>query len=231
MRCKKTGRALNIAHRGFTRQFPDNTLEAFEAAIELGADGIEFDVQETADNEFIIHHDPQVSGADISGLTLPDIRDIRLENTYRIPTLEETLDLCRGKIILNVELKRVRSLECLLAVLRAGAGLEDIIISSFNQDLLLGLASLAADIRRGVLTALPVEDPVKITESTRTDLIIMRLPLASTELVDEIHAGNLSIFVWDCAGLTAVQNALKLDVEGIISDSPELVIQQQEAAS
>jgi glycerophosphoryl diester phosphodiesterase len=56
-------RILNIAHRGFTKQFPDNTLEAFEAAIGIPVDGIECDVHETADNRFIIFHDREILAA------------------------------------------------------------------------------------------------------------------------------------------------------------------------
>lgn len=220
---------LNIAHRGFTKKFPDNTLEAFAAAIEIGVDGIEFDVQETVDNKFVVFHDPRLLGTEITKLTLAQIENIKLESKYKIPTLEETLDLCRKRVKLDIELKQVWSLERLLPLLRARAELDDIIVSSFNHDLILKLASLAPEIRRGVLTALPVEDPVSLTERTRTDLIIMRLPFATRELVDKIHASNLSTFVWDCAGLRAVRNALKLDVDGIISDSPDLVVKQQKA--
>jgi len=222
---------LNIAHRGFTKKFPDNTLEAFEAAIEIGVDGVEFDVQETADHEFVIFHDSQLLGTEIRELTLAQIEKIKLKNKYKIPTLEETLDLCRKRVKLDVELKQVWSLERFLQLLRARAEPDDVIISSFNQDLILKLSFLAPEIRRGILTARPVEDPVRITELTRTDLIIMRLPFTTKELADKIRANNLFTFVWDCAGSRAVRNAIKLDIDGIISDSPDLVIKQQKTIS
>ena len=60
---------LNIAHRGFTKEFPDNTLEAFEAAIDLGVDAIECDVQETSDSRFVIFHEPELAGTEVSKLT------------------------------------------------------------------------------------------------------------------------------------------------------------------
>ena len=63
-------RILNIAHRGFTKQFPDNTLEAFEAAIKIPVDGIECDVHETTDNDFIIFHNNEIQGRDIGQMTL-----------------------------------------------------------------------------------------------------------------------------------------------------------------
>ena len=222
-------KTLNIAHRGFTKNFPDNTLEAFRAAIELGADGIEFDVHETVDNHFIIFHDSKVEGQEIAKMTLAGIQSVRLEGKYRIPTLEETLDLCRNQLILLVEIKQARSLERLLSLLRTRAELKDVIIISFHRDLILNLATLARDFRRGILTYRPVEDPAGITAGAKTDLLLMRLPLTTAELVAKIHASNLSVFLWDCAGLEQVRNALKLGVEGIISDSPDLVRQEQGA--
>jgi glycerophosphoryl diester phosphodiesterase len=222
-------KTLNIAHRGFTKNLPDNTLEAFQAATELGADGIEFDVHETADNQFIIFHDPKVDGQEIAQTTLAGIQGIRLAGKYRIPTLEQTLDLCRNRLKMLVEIKQARSLDRLLSILRTRAELKDVIVISFNRDLILNLATLAPEFRRGILTYRPVEDPAGITASVKTDLLLMRLPLATPELVARIHAANLSVFVWDCAGLRAVREALRLGVDGIISDSPDLVLQEQTA--
>ena len=59
-------KTLNIAHRGFTKEFPDNTMEAFYAAIKLGIDGIECDVHETADHHFVIFHDDKLEGRTIT---------------------------------------------------------------------------------------------------------------------------------------------------------------------
>jgi len=220
-------RALNVAHRGFTKNFPDNTLEAFQAAIELGADGIEFDVHETADNHFVIFHDPNIEGKEIAKMPLIEIQKVRLASKYRIPTLEETLDLCRGRLKMLVEIKQACSLESLLSLLRTRAELKDVIIISFNRDLIVTLATLAPEFRRGILTYRPVEDPAGITASARTDLLLMRLRFATPDLVERIHAANLGVFLWDCAGLEQVRKALKLSVDGIISDSPDLVQQEQ----
>jgi glycerophosphoryl diester phosphodiesterase len=220
-------KTLNIAHRGFTKNFPDNTLEAFQAAVELGADGVEFDVHETADNHFIIFHDPKVEGQEIVQMTLAGIQSVRLAGKYRIPTLEETLDLGRNRLKMLVEIKQVRSLDRLIPILRTRAELKDVIIISFNRDLILNLATLAPEFPRGILTYRPVEDPAGLTASAKTDLLLMRLPLATPELVEKIRTLNLGVFLWDCAGLEQVRKALKLGVDGIISDSPDLVRQEQ----
>ena len=80
---------LVIAHRGASWQRPENTLPAFERAIELGADSIELDVHADAEGRLVVTHDPP-------------------KRDHSHPTLEEALDLCRGRIGVMVELKTPR---------------------------------------------------------------------------------------------------------------------------
>jgi glycerophosphoryl diester phosphodiesterase len=80
---------LVIAHRGASHELPENTLPAFERAIELGADFVELDVHADAEGRLVVTHDAPKRGG-----------------TY--PTLEEALDLCRGRIGAMVELKTPR---------------------------------------------------------------------------------------------------------------------------
>jgi glycerophosphoryl diester phosphodiesterase len=56
---------------------------------------------------------------------------------------------------------------------------------------------------------------------------MMMLPLATSELVNRIHQNNLLVYAWYCAGLSDVQKALKLNLDGIISDTPDIVIKEQ----
>ena len=80
---------LVIAHRGASSELPENTLPAFERAIELGADAIELDVHADAAGRLVVTHDPPVSG-------------------YAYPSLEEALELCRGRMPVFCELKTPR---------------------------------------------------------------------------------------------------------------------------
>jgi glycerophosphoryl diester phosphodiesterase len=80
---------LVIAHRGASWELPENTLPAFERAIELGADAVELDVHADAEGRLVVTHDAPKPG-----------------RSY--PALEEALDLCRGRIGVMVELKSPR---------------------------------------------------------------------------------------------------------------------------
>ena len=108
---------LNIAHRGASGRFPENTLAAFAAAIEAGAQMCELDVQLTRDGAVVVMHDDTVDrttdgrGA-VRGMTLEELKrldaGVRFGNEFsgeRIPTLEEVFALTRGRCGLNIEIK------------------------------------------------------------------------------------------------------------------------------
>ncbi len=212
---------LNIAHRGFHKSLPDNTIEAFEAALQLGVDGIELDVQETADKEFIVFHDPKIKGADIRKLSLAQAREVKLQDKFDIPTLEQALELCHRKTRLLVEMKKVQSLDKLLALLRAKTEPKDIVVISFDKEMVAGLWFLAPELPTAIITALPLVDPVKIAQSVRCGGIVVRHPFIDARLVEKARVHNLSIFVWGCPDIKAVLKLLKLDIDGIISDFPD----------
>ena len=105
------------AHRGYSAAYPENTIPAFKGAIQAGADWAELDVQQTADGEVIVMHDSNLkrtTGLDkeVWQVTWDEIKDLdngswfdKKYQTVRIPTLEEVLKVCRGKIHLNIEIK------------------------------------------------------------------------------------------------------------------------------
>ena len=98
-----------IAHRGNHTDVPENTLEAYQRAIDCGADYVEVDVRMTKDKQFIVMHNATVdkmtngSGA-IKDLGFDEIKKLRIKNQkndgkiYLIPSFKEVLELCRGKI-------------------------------------------------------------------------------------------------------------------------------------
>ncbi|MFH4969315.1 glycerophosphodiester phosphodiesterase family protein [Gaetbulibacter sp. M240] len=105
---------LVIAHRGDWRNFPENSVEAIESAINMGVDMVELDVKKTKDNHLIIMHDATLDRTTtgkglVSEWTLDSIKKLYLKNgagiytKYRIPTLEEALNTCKGKILVNLD--------------------------------------------------------------------------------------------------------------------------------
>ena len=216
-------KTLNIAHRGFTKGLPDNTLEAFYAAIKPGIDGIECDVHETADHHFIIFHDSELTGRTITELTLQEIRKVKIAEHYQIPTLEETLALCHNRTKLMLELKLVDSLDLLLEIINAVMKPGELFITSFYPNLVNRLADFAPQLRRGILTGTGIEDPLAVMASTRAKIMLPRFSDVSVELVNTMHSHDFSVIVWDCNNIPDLRKALDWEIEGIITDSPDIL--------
>ena len=107
----------NVAHRGASGDYPENTLLAFEKALEIGVDEIELDLHSTRDGRLVVMHDAAVDRTTdgtggIGELTLAEIKSLDAGIGFgerfrgeRVPTWEEALDLLQGKVGLNVHLK------------------------------------------------------------------------------------------------------------------------------
>ena len=113
LRDPKSNYVFVIAHRGDWRNFPENSLEAIESAIQMGVDIVELDVHRTADGELVVCHDKTIDRTTngkgkINELTLEYIKSRNLRaghkvvTRFKMPTLEEALDVCNGRIMINI---------------------------------------------------------------------------------------------------------------------------------
>ncbi|MCD7867474.1 MAG: hypothetical protein LUG62_04605 [Clostridiales bacterium] len=158
-----------IAHRGINYSAPENTAPAFQKAVELGVDGIETDVQLTADGKLVIHHNYSISGTSgfegmIGSMTLEELKKLDF-GSYKgkefastpIATLDECLDIVKPLSYVNLELKAPtdRSLPfvemVIEAVVRHGMT-EKVVLSAFDHSLLGKAKELYPQIRVGALT-------------------------------------------------------------------------------
>jgi glycerophosphoryl diester phosphodiesterase len=215
---------LVIAHRGFHRDFPENTIEAFKAAMDLGVDGIEFDVQETADGQFVIHHDDDIGGRSITILTLAEIAVRRVGGGYPIPTLQEALEVLGRGLVLLIELKQVRSLEKFLALLRRQVDSSFTVLVSFDATLIEKLAVIAPDFPRAVIG----ESAITAHTAAAKAAGFTQVPagMVTDALVKEAHAGGGLVFVRDGGDEEDLRRALRCGIDVVMTDRPDVVIRQ-----
>jgi glycerophosphoryl diester phosphodiesterase len=135
-------RVLVVAHRGEHRRHPENTLPAFEAALDIGADFIEVDVRTTADGKLVIFHDRDVArctdgSGDLASLTWERVRrlDVGIKTAAefagtRVPSLEEVLHFARGRIRVYLDVKSASAEDVARSVGSAGMTSEVVVYGS-----------------------------------------------------------------------------------------------------
>ena len=214
---------LNIAHRGYTREWPGNTLEAIEAAIMLGIDAVEMDVQETGDGCFVLAHDATIEGRAIGEITLPELMGIDVALGCRVPTLEEALDVCRGEVGVVLELKDVKSIGRFLEIVK-GSGEEGRVgVCSFDPELLKKVRGAGSNLRMGLIVDVPPRDTVRALDDLRCEVIGVRAPHITASLVGRIHAAGRMVFGWGVEDAADVGRLAGLGVDGLVSDIPDVV--------
>ena len=138
---------LIIAHRGASRLARENTLEAFQKAIDLGADMAELDVRKTKDNILVVHHDPSVNKQLISNLNWGQVNKLKPE----VPTFEQVLQLAAGKIKLDVEFKEKGYEREVLDLTLKYLNPEQFVITSFKGCVVLSCKNQYSQIKAGLL--------------------------------------------------------------------------------
>lgn len=187
----QSDKKVNIwAHRGCSMQYPENTLEAFEAAAKLsGITGIELDVQFTKDNEVVVFHDENVSRVtngtgNIRDYTLAELKKLEIcSKDYqisRIPTLEEVLKLlkpyCEERdLLINIELKtsvvRYEGIEEATLNKVRDYGMEACIVySSFLPESVALVKKLSPSAKTGMLAG-TLEDAIRWARKVRADAL------------------------------------------------------------
>jgi glycerophosphoryl diester phosphodiesterase len=144
-----------IAHRGFSAQYPENTLLAFKKAIEAGADGIETDLRLTLDNEIILFHDANLKkyvGLDAKpeDFSILQLKEFDMGREKNIPILNELLELVAGKVTLILEIKynkKTYKRLCEILVRQIENKLDWIEVSCFNDKVLEYIHTLNPNIR------------------------------------------------------------------------------------
>lgn len=223
-----------IAHRGAAGARPENTLAAMRHAVEVGADWVEIDVQETADGEVVVMHDSdfmKLAGNPIKiwEATLPDLAGIDIGSWYdpayadeRVPTLAEALETVRDRSNLLIELKYYGhdvDLEAkTIAIVEQANMADQVATMSLKYPAVQKMKALRPDWDAGVLAATAIGD----LSGLEADFIAVNAGLASPKLVRRTHDAGKKLFVWTINDPLQMSAMISLGVDGLITDEPEL---------
>ncbi len=223
---------LNIAHRGASGGFPENTLVAFRAAIEAGANMCELDVQLTRDGAMVVIHDERVdrttdgSGA-VAAKLLAEIKQLdagkSLGSRFKgegIPTLEEVFDLVDGRCGLNIELKAA-GLETKvsdLVRLRGAAGTT--LISSFDWEAMARIRHIAPELRVGLLASRWPARLIGAATEIKADAINPRFDMVTEDLCVAAHDRGINVYAWTVDEPATMRRLIADGVDGIVTNWP-----------
>jgi glycerophosphoryl diester phosphodiesterase len=228
---------LIFAHRGANSFAPENSIAAFEKAIELGCDGIELDVRLCADEELVVFHDRftnRMTGhrGSIQKMTYSEIKQLILKgsdkNSFRIPNLTEILELAGKKLLINIDIKKdpfsKNNLEeKIIQILKRHQLKDNIILSSFNPFVLKKIALLYPGMHNGF-----------IFRNRSSMMFLNGQPVQSLHaryrILDKKYISNLTeraaeIYAWTIDEARGMLEQIQNGIHGIISNKPEIFLQ------
>jgi glycerophosphoryl diester phosphodiesterase len=231
---------LNIAHRGASAYAPENTMAAFEKAVELGADVLELDLHLTWDNELVAIHDDSLERTTdgrgpVNERSLKELKRLDAGVWFgqdfagqRIPTLSEVLDRFAGKVPLALEVKAGSTFfpgieEEVVSILRRHSAIEQTAVASFDHYALERLKEIEPTLRTA---ALLVGRPVSLSAIAgpgRADAIALEASLVTKTEVEACRAAGLQLVVWVVNEPAQMRYFIDLGVDGIITDRPDLL--------
>ncbi|PAD66670.1 glycerophosphodiester phosphodiesterase [Bacillus sp. 7586-K] len=235
----------NVAHRGATGYAPENTIAAFDLAVEMKADYIEIDVQRSKDGKLVLIHDTTVDRTTdgtgkVGDLTFDQLRSLDAGSWKgeqfageQIPTFEEILERYHGKVGILIELKAPElypGIEEQVAKALKERNLdkpqnEKIIIQSFNFESMKKVNDLLPKVPVGVLTSNRADTTAEALQefSTYADWFNPSYGIVTEELVNQVHSLGMKIGSWTVRSQEAADFLFEMNVDAIITDYPDYV--------
>lgn len=235
----------NVAHRGASGYAPENTIAAYDKAVEMKADYIEIDVQRSKDGELVLIHDTTVDRTTdgtgkVGELTFQQLRALDAGNWKgdsfhgeKIPTFAEILNRYHGKIGILIELKAPElypGIEESIAQELKTRNLdkpqnEKIIIQSFNFESVKKMNNLLPKVPMGVLTSFKAHTSEQALQdfSAYADYFNPSYSLVTKDLVDQVHNLGMKISSWTVRSHESADFLLDMGVDAIITDYPDYV--------
>jgi glycerophosphoryl diester phosphodiesterase len=221
---------LIFAHRGVSGHFPENTLMAFQAALDAQCQAIELDVY-ALQNQLVVIHDRQLARTtngegNLEDHTLESLSALDAGRGESVPTLWQVLQLVANKVVLNIELKGADTAELLIALLAKAQhelqlDLATIVVSSFNHRLLQQLRKLHPTLALGVLIAHRPLDNAAIASQLDACSLNCDRGFVDAELINDAHQRGIKVYVYTVNDAREARELAKIGVDGIFCNYPQ----------
>lgn len=221
-----------FGHRGAGGHEPENTVRSVRRALELGADGVEVDVQ-LADGQLLVIHDDTLERTTnghgrVAAKSFAYLRSLDAGQGERMPTLAEIFDAVNRRAIINVELKGPHTAAPVAALIaeyvnERGWRYEDFLVSAFNHAQLREVKRLRPEIRTGALIEKAPHNLAKLADELEAWSLHAGKRLVTKKLVAEAHRCGLKLFVFTVNEPKDIARMKTLGVDGVFTDFPERI--------
>tara|TARA_R110002124_G_scaffold47149_2_gene140673 strand:+ start:10366 stop:11256 length:891 start_codon:yes stop_codon:yes gene_type:complete len=235
-----------IAHRGASAYFPENTMAAFKAAVEMNADMIELDVLLSKDNIPIVFHDEKLNAKTngkgfVKDFSLSELQELDAGSWFdkkfkgeRIPTLREVLEYCKDKILVNVEIKTeaVSELEqggieeLVLNMIEELRIQDQVIISSFDYRVLERIGNNNQNVRTALLYEKKQSkrrEPIALVKKYNVDAFNFSIKQLSDKWATQLNNSGIPFFIYTVNDEKKMKQVIEAGAKGIFSDKPDVL--------
>lgn len=230
-------KVLVDAHRGASRTHPENTLAAFRAALDAGADSVELDLHLSADGTPVVIHDETVDRTtdgrgEVSALTLAELRALdagRWKGARfageRIPTLGDALAALHGAEVVNLELKSVdpRLVDRVARVIAAHRPTGRVMVSSFHLPLLVAMKGLLPEVAIHLFLDRPLPDGFFAGVGRVVDSLGTHWELVDPDLVEEAARHGRAVWAWTVDDPVRAVHLARVGVTAITTNDPAAI--------
>jgi glycerophosphoryl diester phosphodiesterase len=230
---------LVIAHRGASRDAPENTISAFELALDQGADAIELDVHLSRDEQPVVIHDFSLErttdgSGPVGARTVRELKRLDAGGWHapgfrgqRIQTLQEVLERFRDRARFWIELKGGSKVyptieERVVSVLEIYDVVERVVVQSFDHSALVNVHGMNQAVALGALVAHPPLDPAAVA-ALPARAICPGAHLLTEDALAGIRRAGLECYVWTVNEPVDMDRLAGWGVSGIITDRPGLL--------
>ncbi len=241
-----------IAHRGASKEAPENTLAAIKLGIEQGSDGVEFDVYRTSNGQLALMHDKDVlrttnfkevftdgQSAKVAELSLAQLRRLDAGSWHsaayageKVPTLEEALELLRGRSTPVIEIKP-ENIGQDVAMIVQKLGIEkEVFVQSFSPRAIREFHEVLPGVTTGYLTGNKVSDDSiararehrRIAAEAGASVVVCNYRLADRAYIDELHSSGFIVWVYTVDDEGIMRSLMESGIDGIITNVPAVTV-------
>ncbi len=224
-----------IGHRGAAGYEPENTLLSFRKAIDIGVDWIEFDLHRSADGHLVVIHDDTVDRTTdghgkVRDMTLEELKKLDAGKGQQIPTLQEVIDLARGRVKMIAEIKQEGIEVELLDLIDRNDIVNSCMVSSFFGYAIRRCKEFHPQLQTAaIFSHLPIDFRV-MSLDIMADALFLRKDIASQALVEECHKNGFNVCIWNEDTPEEIRKYADMEPDFMSSNYPDRLKQAVQSA-